>query len=107
MQVPGIVALLLMHVEEFQSGTVRIEVTQMDGISMTETNGIKYLSVIVESCRAPDDLVFSVTVNITDGKVVVTIGIHRITTQSGGTHLRRKRLRLAVGLHHAVAGLLV
>ena len=82
MQVPGIVSFFLMHIEEFQSGTVGVEVAQMDGVTMTEAHGIEHLAVVVERSGTPDDFVRTIPVDIADGEVVVTVGIHRIADQA-------------------------
>ena len=82
MQVPGVVTFLLMHVKEFQSGTVWVDVSQMDGITMSISYGIEHLTVIVEGGRAPHDFILAVTVDIANGEVVVSVGIHRIASQS-------------------------
>ena len=82
MEVPGILSLLLMDVEEFQARTVRIQVAKMDGITMSEPYGREHLAVIVERCRAPDYLVTSITVHITYGDIMVAVGIHRVASHA-------------------------
>ena len=63
----------LMDIKHLQSRACRVEVCQMHGIAMPVARSIKQSAVIVKCCRAPNDLVASVTVDITDGEVVVAI----------------------------------
>ena len=79
MDVPCKLALLLMDIEEFQSWTVWIQVTQVNGIAMSETHSIEHLAILIKGCRTPDDLVATVAVDISEREIVVTIGIHRIS----------------------------
>ena len=74
----------------------------MDCIAMTETYRIEHLSVVIACCRAPDNLILSVAVDIRNRHVVVAVGIHRIASQSRETRLARIRLCGAVGIHHLV-----
>ena len=46
--VPGVGALLLVNVEQFQSRAVWVEVGQVDGIAVAEADGVEHLAVIVE-----------------------------------------------------------
>ena len=54
----------------------------MDGVSMSIPYGIEHLTVIVEGGRAPHDFIPSVTIYIGHREVVVSVGIHRIASQS-------------------------
>ena len=65
-----------MHFEKFEAWAVGVEVAEVDSIAMSEARAIKELSVVVESCRTPDDFVASIAVNISNGEVVVAIAIH-------------------------------
>ena len=64
--IPGVGAFLLMHIEELESGTVWVEVGQMDGIAVTEADTIEHLAIVVEGGRTPDDLILAVAVDIGD-----------------------------------------
>ena len=71
-----------MYLEEFQSRTVGIQITQMHRVAMSEADSIEQLAIVIHSCRTPDDFVLAISVNVSHREVVVTIGIHRILAQS-------------------------
>ena len=79
MDIPSIITLFLVHIEELEAGTVGIEVGQMDGITVTEAYAVKHLAVVVEGGRTPDDLILTVTVDIGNRHIVVAVSIHRVS----------------------------
>ena len=82
-QIPGVGALVLMDVEEFQPRSVRTVVSQMYSITMTEACGIEQRAIVVECCRSPYDFVAAVTIYIGHRKIMVAIAIHRVATFAG------------------------
>ena len=77
MEVPGVGAFLLVHVEDLQARAVGQQVGQMDGVAMSEAHAVEQPAVVVAGRRAPDDLVLAVAVDIGDGEVVVAVAIER------------------------------
>ena len=62
MHIPCICTLFLMDFKKLQSWTVRIQISQMNGVTMTKASGIKQRAIIINSSRTPDNLIFSVAV---------------------------------------------
>ena len=54
----------------------------MNGIAMTETDGIEHLAIIVECCRSPDDFVLAITIDIAYRQVVITVSIHGVASKT-------------------------
>ena len=53
MDVPGIRAFVLMHVEDLQALAPGIHGKDVHGVAMTEAGGIEHPAVVVECRRAP------------------------------------------------------
>ena len=67
MDIPRIHTLFFMDLKEFQSRTIRVQVGQVDGITMSEAYGIEQLTVIVDGCRSPYNLVLAIAIDIGHG----------------------------------------
>ena len=105
-KIPRIGTFLLMHLEHLHTVAVRIHLTQMDGIAVTETCGIEQLAVIVEGCRAPDNLVAPIAIDITHREIMIAITIHGVTTlASDGSWCRDLGRLLHILIHHRVGSL--
>src|SRR5690606_17372063 len=73
---PGVVETLL-DVEDLQPRPVRVEVTEMERVSVAETGGIEAAAVVVDNRRSVHDLVPAVSVEIADAQVVVPLAAVR------------------------------
>ena len=104
-EVPGVGALVFMHVEDLEPGSVGGMVAEVDGIAVTEAYGIEQLSVVVECCRPPDDFISAVAVDIGHGEVVVAVAIERVAASASLAARCLIGVRLAETVDNGVGGL--
>ena len=57
----------------------RIKLSQMSGVSMTQTRAPKQLSVVVETCRTDDDLIKSIIVHVTTSDTMRSLSIDSLS----------------------------
>src|SRR4051812_25138654 len=64
---------ILVDGEHFEPGPVRIEIGNMNRVTVTEAGRIKSLAVRSDGARAVDDVVFSVTIHVGDAQAVISL----------------------------------
>ena len=93
--------------KDFLSVAVRIKVTDMLCVAVSETGGAESLTIVVDDHRAEADLVASVPVDISNGIVVVALSIPGTSRRVAGPAPARGevvRCRIHIEGYHLVAG---
>ena len=63
----------LVDVEDFQARSVRVDVGEMDGVAVPQTGVIERLSIMIETHRSIDDLVFAVVVDVAHAQIMIAL----------------------------------
>ena len=110
MQVPGIGAFLLVHLEHLQAFASGNHRSHVDGIAMSEACAIEQRTIVVQCCRAPYHFIASVTIDIANREVMVAVGKHGSAAAAAGGFQTGEALcrALALGIvgSHCVFGCL-
>ena len=91
-----------MNLKHLQACAVWVVVGQMNCIAMSEACSIEQLAVMVEGCRAPEDFVAAVTVDVGYREVMVAIAIHGLATAAAGCCARGVSRGLSISIGNGV-----
>ena len=100
--------IILITSEHLLTMDIRIKITYMLGITMTETSSRKSLTVIVNNHRTPYNLITSIPIHIGNDIVVITLTIPRRTRLVVGplpANIQRMSIRIHIVCDKLVAGI--
>ena len=100
--------IILITSEHLLTMDIRIKITYMLGITMTETSSRKSLTVIVNNHRTPYNLITSIPIHIGNDIVVIALPIPRRTRLVVGplpANIQRMSIRIYIVCDKLVAGI--
>ena len=69
---------VFMYFPYFQSGTVRIQISQMHGVTMSQPGAVKQGAVVINGTSPVHNLIFPITIHVTHTQVMIplVVGTH-------------------------------